>query len=79
MGRHKVYACTVEAVKGGRLTEPFTKEDFRAACPGFGNGTYNTFLDKHRVGNLGGNSELFERVALGRFRLVRPTKYGLDC
>ena len=77
MAGHKVYSCIVRAVKSGKLKEPFTKDDFRNACPNFGEGTYHAFLAKHRVGNPGGNSELFEWVFLGKFKLVRPFKYGL--
>jgi hypothetical protein len=33
---HMVYGAIVAAVKSGRLREPFSKEDFRAACPGPG-------------------------------------------
>lgn len=74
---HKVYSAIVTAIKNGTLQEPFTKSDFRKACPGFGDGTYNAFLDKHSKGNPGGNSELFERVAPGKFRCLRPFRYGL--
>jgi len=38
---------------------------------------YNAFLDKHAVGNPGGNSELFIRVTPGKFKLLRPIKYGV--
>ena len=76
---HKVYSCIVKAIKNGKLKEPFTKVDFRSVCPNFGVGTYNAFLDKHRVGNPGGQSELFEKVSPGKFKLVRPFKYGLHC
>ena len=72
MARHRVYVCIVEAVRTGDLKEPFTIADFRRACPGFGEGTYNAFLHKHAVGNPGGNSDLFERVAPGRFELLQP-------
>jgi hypothetical protein len=74
---HKVYAAIVIAVKHRRLREPFSKQGFRAACPGLGNGTYNAFLDKHAVGNPGGNSELFVRVSPGKFECIRPFLYGL--
>ena len=77
MARHRIYACIVGAVRSGDLKEPFTVADFGRACPGFGEGTYNAFLHKHAVGNPGGNSELFERVGPGRFKLLRPIKYGL--
>jgi hypothetical protein len=74
---HQVYSAIVSAVRAGRLQEPFSSRDFRRACPGFGEGTYRVFLNKHRRGNPGGNSELFERVAQGRFELLLPVRYGL--
>lgn len=74
---HKVYGAVVQAVRNGALGEPFSRADFRAACPGLGAGTYNAFLDKHARGNPGGNSELFERVSPGRFKCLRPFRYGL--
>ena len=40
MSDHKVYTSIVNAVKTGRLKEPFTNDDFKIACPGFGKGTY---------------------------------------
>jgi len=67
---HEVYRAIVKAIKEGKLKEPFTKEDFRRACPNFGEGTYNTFLWKHRKGNPGRNSELFEKVAPGKFVVI---------
>ena len=78
MARHRVYRCIVTAVKSGELKEPFRSNDFREACPGFANGTYNTFLAKHRVENPSGTSELFERVSRGQYKLLRPFKYGID-
>ena len=77
MAQHKVYSAIVMAVKTKRLKEPFGQKEFRSACPGFAYGTYNVFLNKHRKGNPGANSELFRRVAPGRFRVIRPFKYGL--
>jgi hypothetical protein len=74
---HKVYKAIVEAIRSDRLREPFSKNDFKEECHGFGQGTYNAFLPKHRVGNPGGNSELFERVSPGSFKCVRPFKYNL--
>ena len=75
MLRHEVYKCIVMAVKSGKIKEPFTENDFRKACPGFGEGTYRAFLHKHAVGN-GKTTELFERESPGRLRLLRPFKYG---
>lgn len=79
MAQHRLYRCIVRAVKIGKVKEPFASDDFRNACPGFAKGTYVTFLPKHRVGNPSGTSELFERVSRGRYKPVRPYKYGLDC
>ena len=76
MAGHRIYKSMIEAVRENKLKEPFTSSDFRIACPGLGNGTYGAFLNKHRVGNPGGNSELFIRVSQGKFKLLRPFKYG---
>ena len=73
---HEVYSAIVNAVRNGRLKEPFSTGDFRTTCPGFGDGTYDAFLHKHSVGNRGEASELFDRVEKGRFRCVRPFRYG---
>jgi len=78
MIKNKVYPRVVEAFKNGKLQEPFTNNDFRKACPGFGRGTYNAFLWKHRMGNPKNNTELFIKVSPGKFKLVRPFKYSLD-
>lgn len=77
MANHKVYRAIVQAVESGKLQEPFGISEFQASCPEFGHGTYQAFLYKHRRGNPGGNSELFEQVAPGKFILMRPFKYGL--
>src|SRR5437867_10346403 len=62
---HRVYESIVNAVRNGQLKEPFSRDDFRAACLRLGGGTYNAFLDKHAVDNPGKNSHLFIRVAPG--------------
>ena len=46
--KHRVYSVIIRAVKEARLKESFTKGVFRRANPGFGEGTYNSFLYKHR-------------------------------
>ena len=61
-----------QAVATGELVEPFRARDIvetdsircAASTPG-------TFLPKHCVGNRGGNTELFDRVAEGLYRLKR--------
>lgn len=78
MAGHKVYRCIVTAFKGGELKEPFTKDDFRIVCPNFAEGTYSVFLKKHRLGNSGGNTELFKEVSPGKFEIIRPFKYGFN-
>jgi len=77
MANHKVYSAIVQAVKSGQLKEPFDQEDFRRACPNLGEGTYQAFLHKHRKDNPGGQSELFELIGVGKFRLLRPFRYDL--
>jgi len=73
---HRVYRDIVTAVRSGRLIEPFSVNDFRNACPGWAEGTYNAFLYKHRKGNYGKASELFEQVGINSFQCIRPFKYG---
>ena len=58
------------AARDGRLKEPFGPDDVRLACPGRAPNSYTTFLAKHRVGNPGKNTELFERVSQGRYRTL---------
>lgn len=77
MANHKVYSTIIQAIKKGYLKEPFTQDDFRRACPGLSDGTYQAFLYKHRKDNPGGQSELFEMVGPSKFRLLRPLRYGL--
>jgi hypothetical protein len=77
MAAHEVYRSIVTAVRKGRLSEPFSSEDFRRTCPGFGVGTYQAFLWKHRKGNPGGNSELFVQAGRGTFRVMRPLRYDV--
>ncbi len=74
---HCVYRSIVKAVDSGSLKEPFKAADMKAACPGFADRTYWRFLSKHSKGNPGDDTELFERVARGRYRLLKPIKYGI--
>jgi hypothetical protein len=70
---HEVYFSIVDAVNKGRLQEPFTRNDFKRACPGFAENTYRNFLYKHAKGNP--DTKLFEKVARGKYKLIRPFKY----
>ena len=77
MVQHRVYETIVERIKERKLKEPFSSNDLIRACPEIKEGTARTFPRKHRKGNPGGNSELFEMVSPGRFKIIRPLKYGL--
>lgn len=68
--RSRVVEAIDAAVADGRMHEPFSTEDFRSACPGFGKGTYNAFLWKHRRGNPKGETEFFELAGKNRFRRI---------
>ena len=58
-----------KAVRDGRLSEPSGAEAVKNAVPGYAEKTYYVFLPKHRKGNPGGNTELFERIDEGLYRL----------
>ncbi len=55
-----------EAVRAGRLHEPFSPADVNRVL---GIDWAGTFLPKHRVGNPGGNTALFVRVERSLYRL----------
>lgn len=74
---HKIYRSIVEAVREKRLKEPFTSGNVRRDCPEINPRTPGTFLPKHAKGNPGGNSELFDKVGRGSYRLLHPVKYSL--
>ena len=59
-----------KAVKEGNLSEPFRASDVRKVIHGFADKTYNVFLPKHRHGNPGNNTVLFDRVDEGLYRLI---------
>jgi hypothetical protein len=59
-----------EAVKSGTLVEPFNAVMIRTACPGWEDRIYHIVLSEHTAGN-GCESELFERVSFGLYRLIR--------
>ena len=77
MSNHMVYSAIVNAVRDGILQEPFSRYDLKSACKSLKKSTCNTFPSKHRKGNPGGNSELFEMVSKGKFKLIRPFRYEL--
>jgi hypothetical protein len=65
----KAFATEVyNAVKAGRLSQPFNAAMAKKACPSWANKTYHTFFGKHSVGN-GKETELFVRERRGFYRL----------
>jgi len=79
MPSHRIYKCLVEAVKSGKLIEPFTISNFKDICPGWSEYTYRNFLARHEICNPKSKSDLFVRIERGKYSVVRPFKYGLDC
>lgn len=59
------------AVKTGTLKQPFRAADVKKAVPGFAKNTYHVFLPKHRSDNPDNQTELFERISPGLYRLIR--------
>jgi hypothetical protein len=57
-----------DAVRAGKIAEPFDAIMVGRACPGWSEMSYGVFLSKHAVGN-GANTELFVRVRPGFYRL----------
>ena len=66
----EVYA----AVRSGRLAQPFSAETVKRACPGYTEGTYRNFFNRHRTGNPGGMAELFIRRAWNRFEIIETKR-----
>ena len=69
----QIYAASKE----GKLPAIFGPKDVQSACPGWSNQTYGVFLAKHRVGNPGGETELFERVSPGLYRVLNDSGESL--
>jgi len=57
-----------EAIRAGHISRVFTPNDLNLVLSIDWAGT---FLPKHRVGNPGGNTELFVRIGPGRYRLKK--------
>ena len=52
------------------IRKRFGAANVKRACPGWSHRTYSSFLPKHRVGNPGGNTELFSQHEDGSYSLV---------
>ena len=67
----KAFASEVyAAVRSGKLAQPFSAETVKSACPGWADGAYRNFFNKHRVGNACGMTELFVRRAAKQFEII---------
>jgi hypothetical protein len=69
----RTYAFASEiyaAVRSGKLALPFSVEAAKRACPGYTEGTYRNFFNRHRVGNPSGMAALFVRRAWNRFEII---------
>ena len=71
MKQSKFVIALDQAIKEGRLKEPFRPSDLRKAFGGFAHSTYGIFLPKHDSDNPDGNKVYFERVAYGLYRRLR--------
>jgi hypothetical protein len=69
--RTSAFASVVHAaVRSGKLAQPFSAETVKRACPGYTDGTYRNFFNRHRVGNPGGMAELYVRRGANRFEIA---------
>jgi hypothetical protein len=59
-----------DALRSGRLRDPFGPDDVRRVCPGWAEKTYGVFLPKHRRGNPGGCTVYFERHDDGSYSRI---------
>ena len=66
----EVYAAVRSGVRSGKLAQPFSAETVKRACPGYTDGTYRNFFNRHRVGNPGGMAELYVRRGANRFEIA---------
>ena len=64
-------SCIIEAVKEGKIKEPFDEEDVKKACPGFAEETYRNVLVHHRIGNPINQPEYFKRLESGKYCLLK--------
>ena len=63
--------CIKEAIEKKKIKEPFDAKDLMAACPGFAEKYYASFLVRHRKGNPIKLPELFERNDSGKYTLIK--------
>lgn len=77
-GQHQAYKVIIQLVKSRKLREPFSPLDIaHATRQRYNRETLRRFPSKHKKGNVGNDSELFVYLKSGKYRLIRPFKYGL--
>ena len=76
--QHGTYARIISAVKSKRLAEPFFPKDVPKACRAKNNAeTFRKFPSAHRKKNPYNHRELFVQLKDGRYKLIRPFRYGI--
>jgi hypothetical protein len=74
---HETYKTIIKLINSKKLNEPFYPRDIIKATKVKNPRTFHTFPAKHRKRNPQGTSELFIQQKDGRYKLIRPYKYGL--
>ena len=74
---HDTYKTIIKLVNSKKLKEPFYPKDIKNSTRAKNIETLRRLPALHRKGNLGGTSELFTQFKDGRYKLIRPFKYGL--
>ena len=79
MAYHKYdsYEAIIKLVKSKKLKEPFFPADIAKATRAKNAGTLRRYPTRHRKGNPDGYSVLFTKLKDGRYKLVRPFKFGI--
>ncbi len=73
---YPTYSKIVRAVRSKKLKEPFYPNDLVKAC-GIESRAASRYPARYRRGNPQGKSVYFVQMNNGRYKLVRPFKYGL--
>jgi len=74
---HDTYKTIIKLVNSKKLKEPFYPKDIINVTRAKNLKTLRNFAIVHRKGNPTGTSELFTQHKDGRYKLIRPFKYGL--
>ena len=66
----KLYQDIKNAVKNGKLKEPFRTKNVKTACSRWSLIVIAVFLPKHRKNNPGGYIEYFWQIGRGLYKLL---------